>query len=131
MSYTQYQCEVMDIDELLDLVESESDELTTTPAERALITHVRDNLIFYSCGFTLETLADIEARLPKEDFLADAVELAHEISNGKMSKPTMVDAVKKLSVMLEDIQAIQADATAFALNEISTLTKYDSTRRAP
>ena len=126
MSYSQYQFEAMDERELIDIVEQEQDEFTSSPAERALVTKFKE--IFRDGGDLVTShqfegaLSDISAQIPDEDFLADAIEMASNIANGKMLKKDLLTEAKRLIELLEDIQSQQASASEFALEIIGSFT---------
>ena len=126
MPLTVTQLQQLEPRQLIDMVNFDADEFTTSNTERALayqleeLLDINDGLI--CMGDVEGTLSDIEAQFPSEDFLGHALDICDDIVSGKMRKADIIDEVQRLRHMLADIQDDQANATVYALTEMRGIT---------
>lgn len=57
---------------------------------------------------------EIFAQFPEEDFLCDAIDLLTDCVTEKMSKADIIEKIKKVVSMLDDIQTRQTHSTEYA-----------------
>lgn len=132
MAYTLNQLKALDARELLTLAEQDVCEFVTSTTEQALIYHlnevfeINDELL---CPNEVnDVLDEVSARLPDDDFLGHAIDIANDIAKGKMRKDDMKAEGQRLANLLQAIQDEQQGATEYACHEILKLTQPDAAK---
>lgn len=131
MRYRLSHLRQMTAEQLLDHAHYVQDDITSTPLETALAEQLKSlvdqmhdkELIEYSA--VKDTMQEVAAQLPDEDFLAEAIKLTGEIAKGKLTKRLLVEKAQELTESLEALAHEQANATEYAIHEIESLLDHD------
>lgn len=123
MAYTLYQLEQMDDIELLTYCENNIDDLVTSTTEIALIQRLRKQLDgeggYMAMSEVKGLLADIDAQIPEEDFLADLIYDLHDLATSKLKKDELIARIQQFANALESRQQDLAGGFEFASSMIN------------
>lgn len=123
MPYTLHQLEQLDEVELLSYCENNIDDLVTSTTELVLINRLKRQLDVDGGHMPMsevkDLLADIDAQIPGEDFLADLIAECNDITAGNYKKAELITFIQGFANVIENKQQELASGFEFARDIIN------------
>lgn len=71
--------------------------------------------------FKVNTVGEIMAQLPREDFLGDIIDQLRDLTSKGLKKSEIIDKIGSLIESAEDLQQTQANASGYAFSVLKNL----------